>query len=68
MGNEIVAARSAIAAGPSGDSFVPFAETAQERELLDLYRRLSPGNKAAIHAAMAPLAATVALATSVATH
>lgn len=68
MGNEIVAARSSIAAGLPEDSFVPFAETAQERELLDLYRRLSRGDKAAILAAMAPLAATASLASSTATH
>lgn len=68
MGNEIVAARSSIAADLPGDSFVPFAETAQERELLDLYRRLSPGDRAAILAAVAPLAATVLLNTSNVTH
>jgi hypothetical protein len=58
MGNNIVAARLSVTASRSRASFVPtiHAETQQEQEFLDLYRCLSPQNKAAILAAVRPLA------------
>lgn len=67
MGNNIVAARSSISLSRTRASFVPslHAHTQQEREFLRLYRRLSPQNKAAIMAAVRPLAATATSSTSV---
>ncbi|MDQ0010526.1 hypothetical protein J2T07_002716 [Luteibacter jiangsuensis] len=67
MANNIVAARLSSPASRLGAPSVPpivFAETAQEQELLDLFRHLSPRNKVAILAAVRTLADMSALATS----
>jgi len=67
MANSIVAARLPSPASRLGPPSVPpivFAETTQEQELLDLFRRLSPRNKVAILAAVRPLADMSALSTS----
>jgi hypothetical protein len=67
MGNNIVAARHCVSSSRKRASFVPslHAETQQEQEFLDLYRSLSPQNKAAILAAVRPLAGLATSSTSV---
>jgi hypothetical protein len=66
MGHESVSACQTGAASRSRASFVPsiHAESQQEQELLDLYRRLSVRDKSAILAALRPLAGTATPSTS----
>lgn len=58
MASNIVTARPSIPPSRTRASLVPslHADTQQEQEFLDLYRCLSPQNKAAILAAVRPLA------------
>jgi len=67
MGNNIVAARHCVSSSRkrASSALCLRTETQQEQEFLDLYRRLSPQNKAAIMAAVRPLAGIATSSTNV---